>query len=271
MSVGAPVPGILQHLAEVARRAILAPADKARLQALLDKLLAQLAAEFPRHVVTRCEVVGSFSRDTCLPAAMDPQGDIDVLVLFHQTQHLPAYFLEQLQRFAEYYYPAGSIERRNGELHLKLPGAYIKLVPALGSLTGVQVPGPGMSWVRIDPFSAREQLRARDQQLDGLLLPLVRLAKYWNARNGHPFASWDLEQRVVSHRFLGERNLQAGFFELLRSLHPDPARGAAAAEAVRRCHAELDAIEKLIATRHLEQALERVEAMLPIPAALRFA
>lgn len=267
----APVPDIIHHLAEVARRALLSPADKARLQALVDRVLAQVAADFPRHVVTRCEVVGSFSRDTCLPAAMDPQGDIDVLVLFQDTHHLPAYFLEQLQRFAEYHYPAGAIERRNGELHLKLPPAWIKLVPALGSLTGVQVPGPGMSWIRIDPFSAREQLRARDQQLDGLVLPLVRLAKYWNACNGYPFASWDLEQRVVSHRFLGDRNLQACFFELLRALRPDPARGAVAAEAVRRSHARLDEIEKLIAGRHMEQALEGVEAMLPIPPALRFA
>lgn len=267
----APVPGIVHHLAEVARRAILSPADKARLQVPLDRVLAQLAVEFPRTVVTRCEVVGSFGRDTCLPAAMDPQGDIDVLVLFHDTHHLPAYFLEQLQRFAEYHYPAGAIERRNGELHLRQPPAYLKLVPALGSLTGVQVPGPGMSWIRIDPFSAREQLRARDAQLDGLGLPLVRLAKYWNACNGYPFASWDLEQRVVSHRFLGEHNLQACLFELLRALRPDPARGATAAEAVRRCHAELDAIDKLIVGRHFEQALELVEAMLPIPAALRFA
>lgn len=267
-----PVPGILDHLAQVARRAILSPADKARLGAPLATLLARLAAGFPHDVVTRSEVVGSFARDTCLPAAMDPQADIDVLVIFRDSHHLPAFYLEQLQQFAARHYPMGAVERRNGELHLKLAPAYIKLVPAHESLTGVDVPAPGMGWRRIDPFVAGSQLREKDRQLDGLLLSLVRLAKYWNARNDYPFASWDLEQRVVTHRYtFVDHNLQACFFELLRSLQPDAGRGAARAATVRDQQRELEAIEKLIQGRHLEAALERVEGMLPIPPALRFA
>lgn len=270
--MAAPVPDIIEHLSQVARRAVLSPADKARLDAPLQQLLRQLAADFPREVVSRCEVVGSYGRDTCLPAAMDPQGDIDILVIFRDGHHLPAFYLEQLQDAVEKHYAAGSIERKGGELHLRLPPAYIKLVPARESLTMVEVPGPGMSWRRIDPFAAREQLREKDRQHGGLILPLVRLAKYWNARTGYPFASWELEQRVVQQRWsLVDRNLQAFFFELLRALQPDLSRGPAKAEAVRAMHRELEAIEKLIAARHVEQALEKVEAMLPIPASLRFA
>lgn len=263
------VPGVAEHLALVAQKAIISNVDKGMAAMPIKTLMTRIEAEFDRFVVARCEVAGSWERDTSLPAAMDPEEDIDVLVVFRERGHLPDHYLKLLHDFAQLHYPKSAIERLEGGLRLKLLQSRLRLVPAHESLTGMQIPGGGRSWVRIDPAAALQQLSTKDAQHEGLILPVVRLTKYWNVRNGRVFGAWELEQKVLGHRFayVG-KNLKAYWFDFMRSLIVDPTASPARAEAVRQARRDLDEIDKWLQGGQAAEAKARIEQMLPIPSRL---
>ncbi|MES2919311.1 MAG: hypothetical protein V4729_11940 [Pseudomonadota bacterium] len=262
-------PGVPEHLALVAQKAIISNVDKGMAALPIKTLMTRIGAEFDRFVVARCEVAGAWARDTALPVAMDPAQDIDVLVVFRERGHLPAHYLALLHGFVQLHYPPSAIEYQDGCLRLKLLQVRLRLVPAHESLTGMQIPGGGRSWVRIDPAAALQQLTSRDAQHGGLILPVVRLARYWNVRNGRVFAGWALEQKVLGHRFgyVG-KNLKAYWFDFMRALIVEPAASPARAEAVRKMRRDLDEIDQLSLAGKAADATARIEQMLPIPARL---
>jgi hypothetical protein len=268
----AVVPGVAEHLALVAQKAIIPKVDKTMVELPLKTLQTRIGAEFDRFVVSRSEVAGAWARDTSLPAAMDPDEDINLLVVFRERGHLPEHYLNLLHQFAQLHYPRSAIEFANGVLRIKLLQGRVRLVPAHESVTGMQIPASATTWVRIDPVEAARQLADKDRQHEGLVLPVVRLAKYWNVRNGRVFSSWDIEQKVVAHRFaFVAKNLKAYWFDFMRSLMVDAAAAAASpakAEAVRQMRRDLDEIDKLLAAGKAAEAKAHVEKMLPIPARL---
>lgn len=231
-------------------------------------LMTRIGADFDRFVVACGEVAGAWARDTAQPATMDPAQDIDVLVVFRERGHLPVHYLALLHGFVKLHYPRSAIESQDGCLRLKLLQVRLRLAPAHESLTGMQIPGGGRSWVRIDPTAALQQLTGRDAQHGGLILPVVRLARYWNLRNGRVFAAWELEQKVLGHRFgyVG-KHLKAYWFDFMRARIVDAA-SPARAEAVRQMRRDLDEIDQLSLAGKAADATARIEKMLPIPARL---
>lgn len=263
------VPGVAEHLALVAQKAVISNVDKTMVALPLKTLQMRLEAEFDRFVVSRSEVAGAWARDTALPAAMDPDEDIDMLVIFRERGHLPDHYLQQLHQFALLHYPKSAIEFANGVLRLKLLQTRIRLVPAHESLNGMQIPASATTWVRIDPAEAVRQLAEKDRQHEGLVMPALRLAKYWNVRNGRVFGNWELEQKVLAHRFaFVAKNLKAYWFDFMRSLMVDATATPVKAEAVRQMRRDLDELDKLLQAGKTAEAKARIEAMLPIPAKL---
>lgn len=262
------VPGVAEHLAAVVRRAVVSNVDKGVMNVSLKTLMTRIGAEFDRFVVTRTAVFGSFTRDTLLPAAIDPETDVDVLVVFRERGQKPAVYIEKLRQFAALHYPSSAIISGNGTLHLKLVHARVELVPALEGINGLQIPGKGPlpAWVATDPEAAARELREKNAAHQGLILPLVRLARYWNALNDYPFASFELEQRVVGHRFaFVAKNLKAYFFDFMRSLPAAVTAGSVKAERIRVMRRTLEEIDQLLLGGKPEAALAKMEALLPFP------
>lgn len=262
-------PGVAEHLALVAQKAIIPNVDKTMVELPLKTLKLRIEAEFDRFVVSRSEVAGAWARGTSLPAAMDPEEDINLLVVFRERGHMPAHYLEQLHQFAQLHYPRSAIEFANGGLRLKLLQGRVRLVPAHESVTGMQIPASATTWVRIEPAEFARQLADKDRQHEGLVLPVLRLAKYWNVRNGRVFSSWELEQKVVAHRFaFVAKNLKAYWFDFMRSLMVDATASPAGAEAVRQMRRDLDELDRLQREGKTAEAAARIEQMLPIPSRL---
>ncbi|MFZ5529762.1 MAG: SMODS domain-containing nucleotidyltransferase [Pseudomonadota bacterium] len=263
------VPGVAEHLALVAQKAVISNVDKTMAELPIKTLKLRIEAEFDRFVVSRSEVAGAWARDTSLPAAMDPDEDINLLVVFRERGHMPDHYLRQLHEFAQLHYPKSSIEFANGVLRLKLLQGRVRLVPAHESVTGMQIPSSATTWVRIEPAEFARQLADKDRQHEGLVLPVLRLAKYWNVRNGRVFSSWELEQKVLAHRFaFVAKNLKAYWFDFMRSLMVDATATPVKAEAVRQMRRDLDELDKLLQADKTAEATARIEAMLPIPAKL---
>lgn len=261
-------PGVAEHLAIVARQAIISNVDKGLINVPLKTLMTRIGAEFDRYTVLRSEIFGSFMRDTRLPPAMDPRSDVDLLVIFRERGQAPAHYIRLLQQFAELHYPKSAIVVTPASLTLQFLQGRIELVPGFDSIRGVQIPvaGPVPGWQLTDPAGAAKALADKDKASDGLLLPVIRLAKYWNARNGYLYSGWELEQMVLAHRFaFAAKNLKAYFFDFLRSLVATPALGVAKGEKLRAMRRLLDEIDQLLLAGKLAQAEAKAEELLPFP------
>jgi predicted nucleotidyltransferase len=260
-------PGVAEHLEAVAKKAIIGNVDKGLVNVSLKTLMTRLAAEFDRFVVTRTVVFGSFARDTRLPTAMDPKADVDVLVIFRERGQQPAFYLDQIRKVLELHYPKVAITGDGKTLSLQSLQGRVDLVPGFDSINGAQIPAAGgAGWQVSDPDGAARALKEKDAASGGLLLPLVRLAKYWNALNEYPFAPYELEQRIVNHRFaFSAKNLKAYFFDFMRSLHAGVGVAPAKAERVRVLRRRLDEIDQLLLANKPREAVEKIEALLPYP------
>lgn len=259
---------VAEHLAIVARAAVIPAVDKGLINVPLKTLMMRVGAEFDRFTVLRTEVFGSFTRETRLPVAMDPQSDVDVMVIFRERGQKPSAYVQQLQTFAELHYPRAAIVTTPHSLCLQFLQARIELVPAFDSINGVQIPKPGPvpGWQVSDLVGAAKALEEKDKAGEGLILPVIRLAKYWNARNGYPFTGWDLEQRVLVHRFgFAAKSLKAYWFDFMRSLVTMPGVTGDKTRAMRR---SLDEIDRLLLAGKPQEAEEVMEALLPLPESL---
>lgn len=258
---------IADHLTAVAQKATLSTTDKGVIQLSLKNLLTRLRAEFDKYDVPRIELFGAFARDASLPHAMDKESDVDVMLVFSERGPKPAYFVEKLMRVALLHYPRPTIVQNGTTLYIELLHTRFDLVPAQESLRGMQIPVKGGDgWQLTDPAEDERVLKQKDAQNAGLVLPLLHLAKYWNARNDHPFDAYDLEKRVIAHSFaMAPRNLKAYFFDFMRSLHASPAEGAAKAELLRGLRRTLDEVDRIAQAGDVFEAVARMEAMLPLP------
>jgi predicted nucleotidyltransferase len=261
-------PGVAEHLQAVAQKATLTSVDRGVISTSLKTLLMRLGAEFDRYTVTRTGVFGSFARDTKLPPAMDAQADVDVLAVFTERGKKPEFFLQKLKEFAELHYPRTAIVSTPATLRIELLHTRFELVPALEGIRGLQIPMKGVpgTWQASDPEEFAKALQAKDKNHQGLILPLVRLVKYWNALNQHPFDPFALEQRILAQSFtFAPKNLKGFFFDFMRGLHTAGVPSVATLERMRQMRKALDEIDKLQQAGQLHEALMRIESFLPLP------
>lgn len=260
------LPGVAEHLDAVAKRVLISPVDKGMVNVSLKSLLVRLGAEFDRFVVTRTALFGSFVRDTRLPAAIDPRTDVDVLVIFRERGQKPEHYLAQIRQVLERHYPKVAIVQNGDRLVLQGLQGRIELVPGLDSINGVQIPGKNAAWQMCNPDEELRELQEKDKASGGLVLPLVRLVRYWNALNDYPFDSFEIEQRVLRHRFaFSAKSLKGYFFDFMRGLHVVAGISPIKAEKLRAMRRTLDEIDQLLLANQPREALEKIERLLPYP------
>ncbi len=197
------------YLTNLANGAIVRDVERDSIQRSIDTLRARLTAHFPGEITDQF-VFGSYSRGTILPRSMDAQSDVDYMVVFKDGSLRPQAYLDRLRRFSEQRYTRSEIAQANPTIALELDHIRFELVPAIRDwFYGTRIPAKASSyqdWLNTDPKVFNERLSTSNQANGNLIKPLVRLIKYWNAKAGYPFESYDLEQKVVAKNF--------GFFGL---------------------------------------------------------
>ena len=172
-------------------------------------------------------VFGSYSRGTILSRAMDEESDVDYMVVFKDGGLKPQSYLDKLKRFVEANYSRSQIEQSNPTIKLSLNHIRFELVPATSTLFyGLQIPAKASSsqgWVGTDPNGFNNKLTEKNKTHGNFIKPLARCVKYWNAANGYPFESYDLEQKIVDSTFSGKGffsvpDLESYFIEFMSNL-----------------------------------------------------
>lgn len=161
-------------------------------------------------------VFGSFQRDTILPRKFDELSDIDILIVFNNSEreYTPETYRNRLKKFAEYKYSTSIVIKNHPSIVLEMNKIKFDLVPSrkIWSFytSTFQIPDKNGSWMDTDPFGFNSELIEANKKYNYLVKPMVRLFKRWNAHNDYPFGTYELEKIIASVNFQGD-NYQSGF------------------------------------------------------------
>jgi len=212
---------VLGHLTDCATNAVLSPSEKESITTSITTLSYRLSLYFEKQISEKIRF-GSSTRDTILPRGIDAHSDIDYMIVFGDSSSKPQTYLDRLRRFVESYYSRSEISQSHPTIKLSLNHIHFDLVPAISGYSNnlYQIPNTtGYSdWMQTNPNDFNSRLTQSNMSHKYLIKPLVRLMKYWNARNEqYVFDSYSLEQHIVNHAWFGN-NLRDYLFAYVRQM-----------------------------------------------------
>jgi len=213
---------VLSHLTKISNQAVLNGTEKASIVTSINTLETRLSSYFEEDVSEKFKF-GSSTRGTILPRNFDNNSDIDYMVVFSDDDFQPNTYLNKLKRFAETYYSSSNIRQSSPTMVLELNHIKFELVPAVvgGFFNPYKIPAPSSDyndWMGTDPNDFNQTLTDANKSNNNLIKPLVRLLKYWNARNNYVFDSYSLEKDIVGMSFWYKKGLNEYFYSAVDQL-----------------------------------------------------
>lgn len=210
---------VLSLLTETASKAVLSKDEQSSIQISIATLEARLGQHFTPSAIKAGFRFGSSTRGTILPRSMDPESDIDYMLLFSDGGFVPQTYLNRLRGFVEQRYPRSSIYQSSPTIVLKLNHIKFDLVPATsGWLGGTQIPDKKGDWMSTNPNDFNATLEAKNRDNNSLIKPTIRLMKYWNARSGFPFESFVMEKWICGLSYFWLNNQKDYLFAVFDKL-----------------------------------------------------
>jgi hypothetical protein len=259
------------YLTGVAIRSILSGEENRSIQTSIGALQERLTQHFGQDIRQHL-LFGSFMRGTILPRNMDANSDIDYMTVFNYNDSQPQAYLGRLKNFVSARYFSSEIKQSYPTIQLELNHIRFELVPAIDNYVfGLQIPersGTG-NWMYTDPTGFNDELNAKDQGCSNMIKPLVRLVKYWNACNGYPYESFDLEKKIVAHSFsvfgfFAPQDLKNYFFEFMSNLSTYPLPQGKA-EKVARAQEIIQKVKAREAAGQHALAEQEIQKLIPDP------
>ena len=217
---------VLSYLTSLASALVLSSDEKQSISTSLSTLSSRLNYWSKSDEISSKSIFGSYSRETILPRIFDEGSDVDYMIVFKNTNNYqPSTYLGWLKDFAEIYYSRSDIYQSFPTIVLELNHIKFELVPAIYNLwSGYQIPDNnpfGQSWQYTEPFSLKNKITEANK-LNGNIRPLIRILKYWNAKNGKPFASFKLEEKIANYAYWSYNyNLEDCFYGVVETLYAD--------------------------------------------------
>lgn len=221
---------INSYLENIAKMAIIQEGERERINRSVNTIIDRLKDCFRsmQTIIDDPLVFGSYKRKTIIPRKLDPNSDVDIMVIFggryeHYLYGMPQYkprtYLEYLKSFANTYYERSEIYQDFPSVVIELNHIKFDLVPAthnyLGSYKIPDKPIEGyyylQDWTDTNPNDLDRAL-VNNQTLRRL----VRLAKIWNAKAEYVYTSYELEKWITQQFFWG--NLEEHFFRFCELL-----------------------------------------------------
>lgn len=219
------------HLNQIASAAIVRDDERKAIKRSVNAIQQRISSHFGEDI-ERQQVFGSFERKTMLPRSMDQNSDVDLMIVFKNDGKKSQTYIERLVRFANQSYARSEIARSHPTAALNLSHIRFELVPAIKDWWELKIPAPRQDWQEwqeTNPVTFSNELSDKNKNNENKIRPLVRVMKYWNALNGYPYASYELEQRIVKPGYISymaswlgqEWNLYRYFYEFVSSLTSD--------------------------------------------------
>ena len=196
---------INSHLINTASQIIITDNERTAIDGNIDSLKNKLTAYFNQGQIKERLAFGSYTRKTLMPRKADSRSDVDYMVVFEGSSNTPATYLRWLKEFAEAKYATSEIYQSHPTVVLELSKIKIELVPATKSAyDDYHIPAPSSSystWLTTHPNAFNSQVSSKNTAERSLIRPMIRLMKYWNAKNDYPYSSYGLEQLIVNQYY----------------------------------------------------------------------
>ncbi|RYY89472.1 MAG: nucleotidyltransferase [Chitinophagaceae bacterium] len=168
-----------------------------RIDASIEYLKTKIWGTFRENLLS-VDVFGSYDRTTYL--SNDQNGDVDILIVFKENQYKPDTYLTQLKTFGEKCYPKSEIYPDHPTIAIELNHIKFELVPSYKTGGSFKIPAPrsnGVSWISTNPIDFKQKLLSKDKNNKGLIIPTIKLIKYWNLKNGKILDSFEIERAII--------------------------------------------------------------------------
>lgn len=202
------------HLTNTASQIIITDIERTAINNNITSLSNKLTAYFNQGQIRERLAFGSYTRKTLMPRKADDHSDVDYMVVFDTSSYTytPETYLKWLREFAAAKYASSEIYPSHPTVVLELSRIKIELVPAIKTTYGddYQIPAPSSSysrWLTTHPNAFNNQVSSKNTAEKGLIRPMIRLMKYWNAKNDYPYSSYELEQLIVNQIYYFCNNL----------------------------------------------------------------
>jgi len=215
---------VLSYLEDCASQIVLAPEESDSIKVSVGNITEKLSNAFDDEIK---EIIpfGSFTRDTILPRIIDNNSDVDLMVVFKNSNIRPQAYLDRLRKFVETSYSRSEIYQSNPTIVLKLSHIKFDLVPALKNTNvfsnySYKIPAPKtkyVDWLVTNPVAFNQRLTKVNNSRKNIIKPLIRLVKYWNAFNGYISESFEIEKDIVSKSWCAD-NLKGYLFQYFKGL-----------------------------------------------------
>lgn len=197
---------VATYLKRISDGAIIRDSEKESIRKSIATIQARLD-NFFGSAINEKFIFGSYTRGTILPRSMDDRSDIDYMIVFENDGVKPQSYLDRLKKFAERYYSSSEMKQSHPTIKLNLNHITFELVPAQKTwFSGYRIPSKKYGiddWIDTNPNDFNQALTDKNKQYGYLIKPLIRLMKYWNAKNGYIFESFSLEKWIVEQYFSG--------------------------------------------------------------------
>ncbi len=210
---------VLSYLESRASGAILSTDEEESIRKSIETLKNRLFLHFNSKLSEQFRF-GSSTRGTILPRAMDARSDIDYMIVFSDVGYTPQTYLDRLKSFAEKYYYSSEIKQSSPSIVLELNHIKFDLVPAVKSYFGYQIVNLGGGWQETNPNDFNAKLTAKNNLELYKIKPMIRLAKFWNAKNGYIYDSFDFEKWMIDLSYWSSINLTQYLFNVFDNLNP---------------------------------------------------
>lgn len=209
------------YLSSLSSNLVLSGLEQSSIKTSIATLSTRLNAYFGNNITSQFQF-GSSTRGTILPRRVDQHSDIDYMVIFSISggQKKPQTYLDQLKRFTESKYSTSERYQSHPTIVLSLNHIKFELVPAIQSSPFYHqdylIPSPasdGREWLTTNPNQISLLLKNKNTSHQHQIKPLVRLVKYWNAKNGYLFSSFLLETHIINQLFWNCSSLRDYFYQ----------------------------------------------------------
>lgn len=259
---------VLTYLQSAAEQLTLNEPERERMSQMVTRVQANLAAHFSSGIIRKQFCFGSWARRTALPRRIDPESDIDYMIVFDRTSRVrPQALMDRLRGFAEECFPRSETHQSRPTVVLSLNRYRLELVPAYDHwFWGLQIPARTsdyLDWTSTDPATVETELNRKDADHGRHIRSIVRLLKYWNVVNNYVFDSFAIERAVIDHSFSWvASNLQARLFSVIDGL-PTSGLSKAKRASVEEAREIVNRVEHLQANEFPEYAEIEVTRLIP--------
>lgn len=208
------------YLQDLGSTLVISSDEKNSITTSISTIKDRLTSYFGEDVVDKV-VFGSYTRETILPRKIDENSDIDLMVVFKNTNNYkPQSFLNRLKNFAETKYSTSEIYQSSPTIVLELHHIKFELVPAYKFYTMHYIPKNSSEWMYTNPNDFNDKLIDCNKNNAYKIKPVVRLIKHWNIQNNsRTVSSYELESKIANGMTYSYMNCKSYTDYLKRALN----------------------------------------------------